>query len=115
MMKQPRAATAARASPAMKVAPTRATASASARASIFMSSHRRLMPAVGGRNPRVAFPRSPGAGLIFVDGRAGLQHGIHDPPRLFDVVLPREQRSVAVHGVSQHALVGVHLVGAWEP
>src|SRR5215510_1413200 len=76
--------------------------------------HHRVLPAAGWRDAGVDVLRSPGAWLILVDGRASLQHGIDDSPSLFDVVLPREQGGVAVHGVAEHSLVSVHLVRARE-
>ena len=72
--------------------------------------HRRVLPAAGRRNARVDLFGSPGARLVFVDGRAGLQHRIDDSPRLFDVVLPGKQGGVSLHGVPQHPLVRVHLL-----
>src|SRR2546425_8771361 len=74
-----------------------------------------VLPASGGRDSRLDFFRSPCARLVLVDGRAGLQDWIDDSPGLFDVVLPGEQGGIAVHGVAQHALVRVHLIGAREP
>src|SRR5437879_10848890 len=75
---------------------------------------RGVLPAAGGRNARVDLFWSPGARLIFVDRRASLQDWIDDSPRLFDVVLPGEQGGVALHGVSQHSLVRIHLLRARE-
>src|SRR2546426_2670213 len=73
-----------------------------------------VLPASGGRDSRLDFFRSPCARLVLVDGRAGLQDWIDDSPGLFDVVLPGEQGGISVHGVAQHALVRVHLIGARE-
>ena len=72
----------------------------------------RVVPAAWRHNVRIDFRRAPGAGLVFVDGRARLQHRIDDTPRLRDIVLARKQRGVAPHRVGQDAFVGVHLVGA---
>src|SRR6201992_12890 len=47
---------------------------------------------------------SPTAGFIVVHRRLRLEHGIDDTPGFLDIVLPREQRAVAVHGVGEHAL-----------
>ncbi len=55
--------------------------------------------------------RPPGARLVFVYRRAGFHQRIDDPPRLFHVVLAREERAIAHHCVSEDALVGVHLLG----
>src|SRR6266480_3769970 len=76
--------------------------------------HRRVLPAAGGRDFRVDLVWPPGAWLVFVDGGGVLQHRIDDSPRLFDVVLPSEQRGVSLHGVSEDSLVRVHLIGAGE-
>ena len=61
---------------------------------------------------RAAGPQVPGS---YSCTGAFSPHRIDDAPRLFDVVLAREQRGVALHRVAQHALVGVHLVGAGLP
>ncbi len=42
---------------------------------------------------------------------SGLEHGIDDAPRFFDVVFAGEQRLVARHGVAQHAFVRLYLSG----
>src|SRR2546430_11876168 len=59
--------------------------------------HRRVLPAAGGRDFRVDLVWPPGAWLVFVDGGGVLQHRIDDSPRLFDVVLPSEQRRSEEH------------------
>src|SRR5262245_55462556 len=55
---------------------------------------------------------SPRARFVLIDRRAVLQDRIDDSPRLLDVVLPRKQRGVAMHGVTEDSFVRVHLVGA---
>src|SRR6476469_5401092 len=76
---------------------------------------RRVLPAAGGRDVRVDFSWSPGAGLVLVDWGTVFQYWIDDSPRLFDIVLPREQSGVSPHGVSQHSLVCIHLIRAGMP
>src|SRR5256884_1105808 len=114
-MKRPRAATAARASSAVNAAPARATESASASASIFIYDSPSGSASLRGARLSSRLLRSPRARLVLVDGRAGLQDWIDDSTGLCDVVLPGEQGGVSVHGVAQHALVRVHLIGAREP
>ena len=54
--------------------------------------------------------RSPGVRLVFKDRRARFEHRINDSPRLFYIVLACKQGRVALHGVAQQPLVGVHLL-----
>src|SRR4029077_10949240 len=75
----------------------------------------RVLPAARGRNSRVDLLWSPATRFVFVDGRRVLQHRIDDSPRLFDVVLSREQRGIALHAVTEDSLIRVHLVGARKP
>src|SRR5262245_17924147 len=114
MMKRPRAATAARASTAVNAAPARATESASGSASIFMMRQRRVMPAAGRRDLSLDLSWSPRTRFVLVDRRAVREDRIDNPPRLFDVVLARERRGVAMHGIAEHALVRIHLVRVWK-
>src|SRR5262245_55369214 len=109
---RPRAATAARASAATNAAASRATASASPNTSIFMGlgGDLRVGPAARGHDTLLDLGWPPRAGLVVVDRRARLQHRIDDTPRLFHVILAREQGGVALHRVTQHPLVGIHLV-----
>src|SRR5450631_1169832 len=74
-------------------------------------SGQRSMPAadVGGEARGVG--RSPGAGLVLVNGGGAGQDGVDDRPGRLDAVLAREQRRVPRHRIAQEALVGVHLVG----
>src|SRR5262245_18947957 len=102
-MKRPRVSTARRASAAMNAAPARATESASGSVSIFMTIQRRVVPAARGRYARVDLFRPPRARFVFVDRRAAFQDGIDNSPRLFDVVLSREERRVSAHRVAEHA------------
>lgn len=49
-----------------------------------------ILPTIGRRDVLADFRRTPGVRLVLVDGRAGLERGIDDPPGLFDVILPRK-------------------------
>src|SRR5262249_58016852 len=98
MMKRPRATTASRASAAMIAAALLATASASARTSVFTCAstsrstcYLGVLPAAGRCNVLVHLGRPPGIRLVFVNGGLRFQHRIDDAPRLFDVVLPGKQ------------------------
>src|SRR5579885_1634980 len=128
--KRPRAAAAARASSAIIAAARAATASGVSSTSISIGCiiggssggvprfvarpgiHLGVVPAARRHDVRIRFRRAPRAGIVFGRRRSQLQCGIDDAPCLFDVVFAGEQRLIARHGISQHALVGIHLAGS---
>src|SRR4029079_3854947 len=114
----PRAATASRAASAMNSAARLATASASGSTSTFMmrvsDGDDRVVPSTIRRHHlHLRWP--PRVRWVFVNRRAGAQHRVDDAPRFLDVVLAREQCRIAVHGIAQTTLVGVHLAGGRTP
>src|SRR5438445_5616136 len=70
----------------------------------------RAVPSADLRRRRRGLRGAPAAGLVLVRGRCGAENGLDDRPRRFDRVLPREERRVARHRISQQPLVGVHLL-----
>src|SRR5687767_2715582 len=75
---------------------------------ILLAFHRRVMPA-SHRCDSFDFARSPGAWLVFVERSVCLQHRIDDSPRLFHAIFAGKQSGVSRHGVTEHALVSIHL------
>ncbi len=53
---------------------------------------------------------APGALVIDVNRRVGLQHWVDDAPGFFDVVLARKEGWVASHGVAEEQFVRLHFV-----
>src|SRR5262245_1127579 len=97
MRKRPRATTAARASAAMIAAALLATASASARTSVFTCASnsrstcdRGVLPATGRYNLLVNLGRPPGIRLVLVDRRLRFQHRIDDALGFFAIVFAGE-------------------------
>src|SRR5262249_59283010 len=64
-----------------------------------LASRRRIEPPTVGRDLSVGLRRSPRAGLVLVDRQIAVHDRIDDPPRLFDIVTPREPGGVPAHGV----------------
>src|SRR5262245_30439027 len=70
----------------------------------------RVVPVSDTLDQLVRLGRSPGAGLVLVDGCGLVEDRIDDAPRLLDGVLAREQRGFAGRGVAEQALVRLHIV-----
>src|SRR6267378_582369 len=70
-----------------------------------------IAPASLGRHS-LDLTRSPGICFVLVYRSFRFQHWIDDAPRLFNVILTREQGSVSFHRSSQHPFISIHITGA---
>src|SRR5262245_32866780 len=86
------------------------SAGLSANTEILLVRSGRVVPAPSRRNSLVDFTGTPRTFFVFVDGSAGLQHGIDNAPCFFHVVLTGKQGGVSRHCVAQHAFVRFHLL-----
>src|SRR5262249_1316064 len=120
MMKRPRVSTAPRASAAMILAASWATALASARICIFMAVSpvnsqtflaidNRVVPTTGRCDLR-DFLRSPCHRFVLADRGARFQYWIDYGPCFFNIVLAGEIRGVPLHRLGEQPLVSVHRI-----
>src|SRR4249920_765243 len=71
----------------------------------------RVLPTTGRGEP-LDFSRPPALRLIIVNRRVRFEIRVDYPPGLFDVILAREERRVAGHGVAQYPLISVLLLAS---
>src|SRR5262249_38023342 len=77
----------------------------------LLATHYRIRPTSGGYNSFVHFTRPPCTRLVLVDRSAGFWHRVNDAPGLLHIVLAGKQGSISCHGVAQHPLISIHLLG----
>src|SRR5262245_16480848 len=70
----------------------------------------RVVPVSETLDQLVGLGRSPGAGLVWMDGCGLVEDRVDDAPGLLDGILAREQRGIAGRGVAEQALVRLHVV-----
>src|ERR671934_270025 len=61
------------------------------------------------RNTLLNLARPPGVRLVFIDRAFGLEHWLHDAPRLLHIILASKQGGVSFHGVPEQPFVSIHL------